>query len=205
MINYRYTTISAPKLAYFYTFGIMPESGYVAQKCGNNLCCNPNHIVITLSLSISRFWEKVKKTETCWLWVGKVSNKGYGVVHIGQKVASAHRVSYEIEKGLISEGLEIRHTCDTPLCVNPDHLLIGTHADNMHDMVERNRSKRGEAQRVAKLTEAQVIAIRLEYKETKPTYSILAEKYNVSISAILAVVRGLSWKHLLPTSEDKND
>lgn len=83
----------------------------------------------------TRFLANVTRTETCWLWGGMTSRSGYGIFH-GRP---AHRASYELHKGPIPDGLLIRHTCDTPPCVNPDHLLVGTPADNARDMKERAR------------------------------------------------------------------
>lgn len=91
-----------------------------------------------------KFWNQVDKTGDCWIWTGR-TERGYG--RVGRR-GLAHRVAYEFSKGPIPEGLEIRHTCDTPPCVKPDHLVAGTHAENMRDMVERERGggARGEWQ-----------------------------------------------------------
>jgi hypothetical protein len=78
----------------------------------------------------------------CWLWTGHVNRAGYGVIDRGGRKLGAHRVSYEMNKGQIPHGLVVRHTCDVPSCVNPDHLLIGTQADNIQDAVKRNRIHR---------------------------------------------------------------
>jgi hypothetical protein len=79
----------------------------------------------------------------CWVWKGSHTNRGYGVVNwtrLGLIQVVAHRVVYEALVGSIPEGLELRHSCDNPSCVNPSHLLPGTHAENMKDMADRNRS-----------------------------------------------------------------
>jgi hypothetical protein len=75
----------------------------------------------------------------CLLWLGKVGTDGYGLFKVGGKRRAAHRVSYEIHKGPIPPGLWVLHRCDTPACVNPEHLFLGTHADNMRDMVAKGR------------------------------------------------------------------
>lgn len=80
-----------------------------------------------------RFWARVQKTETCWLWTGATS-QGYGVISVGGykgKNLMAHRVAYELTKGPIPEGLVIDHLCRAPRCVNPDHLEAVTTGDNV--------------------------------------------------------------------------
>lgn len=96
-----------------------------------------------------RFWTKVEKTSTCWLWTAatvtpmpRSPHIKYGVIGLGGRGAGirrAHRVSYELCTGPIPRGLVIRHTCDNTLCVNPAHLILGTQADNVRDMAERGR------------------------------------------------------------------
>lgn len=88
-----------------------------------------------------RFWKFVQKTEGCWLWIGAVNDKGYGQIQQGRGLGAvlAHRVSYLIHFGEFDESLEVCHSCDNPPCVNPSHLFLGTHQDNMDDMVRKNR------------------------------------------------------------------
>ena len=80
-----------------------------------------------------KFWSRVQRGAGCWLWIGAKSDMGYGAVRLGKLVAKASRVSYEIAHGPIPPGLVVRHTCDTPACVNPAHLVTGTQADNIRD------------------------------------------------------------------------
>ncbi len=86
-----------------------------------------------------RFWAKVRVTPGCWEWTGAKTHFGYGKMMIAGKVVRAHRVSYELHVGAIPSELLIRHRCDNPACVNPDHLEPGTQADNIQDMMERGR------------------------------------------------------------------
>jgi len=78
-----------------------------------------------------RFWEKVEKTETCWLWKGGKSGPGYGMIWAGGRLAPAHRVSLMLAGTPVSSDLEVDHLCRVPLCVRPDHLEPVTHAENM--------------------------------------------------------------------------
>jgi hypothetical protein len=86
-----------------------------------------------------RFFQKVDKTESCWLWKGALSSRGYGSFSVDGKIKSAHRYSYEMNKGKIPEGMHVCHSCDVRNCVNPEHLWVGTHSDNMKDMVSKDR------------------------------------------------------------------
>lgn len=86
------------------------------------------------------FRRYVKKTDSCWLWTGIVDRRGYGRVYRGRMVF-AHRFSYELHVGQIPKGLIVRHSCDVPGCVNPDHLRLGTQRDNVGDMFARGRGK----------------------------------------------------------------
>lgn len=97
---------------------------------------------------LDRFNEKYEINEStgCWLWHGSKDKDGYGKININYKNYRAHRLSYELFKDIIPEGLFVCHTCDTPNCVNPEHLFLGTNQDNMDDMVAKGRSpkQRGE-------------------------------------------------------------
>jgi len=82
--------------------------------------------------------KELRKPNKCWNWTG-TTTKGYGQICHQYKILRASRLSYEFYKGKIPEGLIIRHTCDNPSCVNPEHLILGTNQDNSYDMVKRNR------------------------------------------------------------------
>ena len=99
-----------------------------------------------------RFWRKVDKAgdNECWLWNASTNGK-YGLIRSASKPFKhllAHRVSYELNVGDIPGGMYVMHSCDTPLCVNPKHLSIGTQAENMADCVQKDRQKRSQLNEV---------------------------------------------------------
>lgn len=173
-----------------------------------------------------KFWPKVEKTKTCWLWIASTRGKGYGAFGADGKNQYAHRASWEIHYGPIPDGLWVLHHCDTPACVNPQHLFLGTNADNMQDCVakgrtatgERNGSKThperrpkgerhgththpgsrptGERNGRAKLTEVQVWEIRALYASGEYSQHAIASRFGVSRPQISAIVNFKNW----PTS-----
>jgi hypothetical protein len=147
-----------------------------------------------LSASIeNRFWAKVDKRgpDECWTWTACVNLTGYG--RFGEGLA--HRKSWEINKGTIPKGICVLHSCDNPPCVNPAHLFLGTHLENIADRVAKGRSARhiGEMNGRAKLTLSQVQFIRAASKTA--SVKSLARIYGVSNWHIYRIIRGKSWGH----------
>jgi hypothetical protein len=139
-----------------------------------------------------RFWKKVNKTDTCWLWTGaKVSDKGYGTISYGvyHRQMLAHRVSWMLHFGDIPEGMLVCHTCDTPGCVRPDHLFLGTGSDNLRDQTIKGRRQN------AKLTIDKARDIRSRYANGETDMAALAAEYNVSHACIWSVVTNRSWRY----------
>lgn len=154
-----------------------------------------------------RLMSRVQKTSTCWIFTGSNNNKGYGLIRIDEtsrKTMLAHRASYELFNGPIDEGLIIRHRCDNPPCVNPDHLETGGYSENMMDSITRGRYPVGERSGEAKLTSAQVAEIRSRYRRWPPANGgrvwrsnapELAAEFGVNRRHIGAICMGKERKH----------
>ncbi len=152
-------------------------------------------------LYAKRFDEKwtPEPNSDCWIWTGAVGENGYGRFRMSGKALIASRASWILFKGAIPDGLFVLHHCDTPLCVNPDHLFLGTSFDNNHDCIEKGRDNprggvwpNGENHPMVKLKSDQVIAIRNDARK----YRLIANDYGVSISAIKAIKNKRIWRHL---------
>lgn len=148
---------------------------------------------------IERFWAKVNKTETCWVWTASTRPGGYGqfMVWQGQLVA-AHRLSWEMVHGPVPVGLCVLHKCDNPPCVRPEHLFLGTAKDNIHDMIKKGRrkigsQKRGADSQHAKLSAKQVIDLRRLWNEGHLTIPALARRFGVGCATISSVARNLTY------------
>lgn len=136
----------------------------------------------------------------CWLWMGGHGKRRYPHFYHGGKTLYAHRVSLELSLGRpIKPGLDALHSCpdgDNPMCVNPDHLREGTHAENMQDMASRGRPRVwGERCRTAKLTDAQVLELR-GLSDSGMLQRELGAKYGITQQVVSKILNGKSWKHL---------
>lgn len=138
-----------------------------------------------------------KRSDGCWLWTGSLESHGYGKVRVGGKKVGVHRLNWELLRGPIPAGLVLRHTCDRRHCVNPDHLIPGTHDENMADMLlrQRQRGAVGDRNSHAKLTSAQIPLIRAAHRRGR-TCTSLAKALDVSAVQISKIVRGVAWSEV---------
>lgn len=131
----------------------------------------------------------------CWEWQRGTDVKGYAVFRHEAKRHKAYRAAWQVHRGDIPDGAYVCHTCDNPLCVNPDHLFLGTHADNMADMRRKKRHARGETSPRAKLTEADVSEMR-SLGASGWTNPDLSKRFGVSRSTVSSILARRYWKHV---------
>jgi hypothetical protein len=148
-----------------------------------------------------RFDAKVLLGDRCWLYQPAISRGRYdnfSVWREGKAVTVlAHVYAYERAHGPLGEGLVVRHTCDNPACVRPDHLVAGTYADNSHDAMERDRLATGERHPLARLTEAQVREIRRLRAVGGWSFSRLGARFGISKRTVQNICARRTWRHVV--------
>lgn len=205
----------AHRVAYELLVGPIPKGRVVRHYvCDNPCCVNPAHLKVgTIADNIQdkvdkgrcrnekgqsvsqRFWNKVEKQENgCWQWIGVQDSGGYGRFIVNGKPTMAHRYSYEYHIGPIPEGLIVRHyVCDNRACVNPDHLKVGTKADNTRDLKNSGRMAKGA--QLSNLTDVAVLKIRQFYRDGTPP-KVLAEKFGLRPRSVTSILTGENWPHV---------
>lgn len=129
-----------------------------------------------------RFWHRVMPAGECLIWTGRVNQDGYGSTSDKHVTVRAHRVAWELVYGPIPRGMHVLHRCDTPSCVAPLHLFLGSHADNMKDRVVKGRadSHHGEAHPSCKYPDSLIAAMRAEYARGGISQVLVSSKYGIS-------------------------
>lgn len=150
-----------------------------------------------------RFWSKVDEApvDMCWEWIAAIGKTStYPRFKLNNYLTTAHRAAWILSYGAIPSGLVVRHKCDNPRCCNPQHLELGTHADNVRDMITRGRRKvssaKGTRNSKAKLNDDLVREIRSIYTSGNASTIKLARNYGVSQSLISQIVLHRIWKHV---------
>ena len=139
-----------------------------------------------------RFMEYVHETDGCWIWTGPQRGTvpwRYGSFQIGKRAISAHRFAYLLFSGELKPGMVVRHTCDSTLCVNPAHLIVGSNQDNTRDMLLRGRQ-------ASVLSEADVRRIRELRDDGVLTYGEIAECFGVGVTTVGEICRRTTWGHV---------
>lgn len=177
--------------------GDRPEFG---RRCGNKNCCHPDHLYL-LTMN-DRFWEKVAVMgeDDCWNWTASTDGGGYGIFMVSPNpriMEKAHRLSWMMINGSIPDGLYVLHACDNPACVNPNHLFLGTHLDNMKDKVSKGRQTRlpGEQNGRNILSEIDVRNI-VRLHEQGMSYRKLSKKFGIGNTQIGRIIRKETWRWL---------
>lgn len=140
-------------------------------------------------------WSNVEKTDGCWLWRGATNNRGYGVVRWNGSARLAHRVAWLVANGAEPDGL-VCHRCDTPLCVRPDHLFVGTQTDNMRDAAAKGRAggwSRERRERTGKISVLDAYLIGLALKLLPVTHVAVAKAWGVSTTPVRRIAAGKHW------------
>jgi len=138
---------------------------------------------------------KLNPDNGCIEWMNSRGRGGYGLFELNGKMHMAHKLSYQTHIGPVPDGLFVLHSCDNARCINPDHLHIGTHEDNMREMVERNRSVRGEKHALSKLTTESVLRIVEGIKSGMTTIE-LASEFNICRTTVSSIMQGTIWPHV---------
>jgi HNH endonuclease len=150
--------------------------------------------------SSKTFWDYVKKTKTCWLWMGPKDKDGYGKFrehHYVRRVL-AHRYSWQLHWCPIGDDICVLHHCDVRNCVRPDHLFLGEPPDNSHDMVVKNRSAYGVRNFNSKINDRLAREIRRKYVYGSTTAGTVAlgKQYGLHYSTVWDIVNHNNWQRV---------
>ena len=139
----------------------------------------------------------LRRDTGCLEWQGCKDSWGYGSIGVEGKTTKTHRLSYELTRGPIPKGLRVLHTCDTPACVEPKHLFLGTDADNAEDKAKKGRTQRliGETNPMSKLSEGDVREILWSYNRGEGFYS-LCGRFGVSEPLVRGIISKKIWAHI---------
>jgi hypothetical protein len=183
----------------------------VCVRCGTPFLTCPNTITSGFGLYCSRACrvdriraETVRNYTTenetgCWIWNHNKNRNGYGTVVYNSKRWLAHRLSYHLLVSKVTNTMVVCHHCDTPPCINPAHLFVGTNLDNIRDAVNKGRMHRGEKTHGAKLN-AESVAEILRRHAAGETRASLEKEFNMSQTGIWSIIHRRTWRHVSFTS-----
>jgi hypothetical protein len=141
----------------------------------------------------ARLWANVQQDGECWLWQGTKRNGQHGSMSVHDAPVYVHRISYEVHVGPIPKGLNVCHRCDRPACVNPDHLFLGTQADNVADMETKGRARKrgatGERNPNARLTDAEVLELR-RLAASGASQRSVARRFSCTQATVWRIIHG---------------
>jgi len=162
---------------------------------------NKAHRMVKRGSSLAHRVESLRETAgegECWEWQGTIHHSGYGHMQVDGVQKSAHIWAYIVANGPVPPGQMVLHSCDNRRCVNPNHLRLGSHQDNMDDKVERDRCARllGELGPSRKITESEAVEIIQRYATESISSAALGKDYGISPSQVQNIVNGKRWPHL---------
>lgn len=211
----------AHRVAYELLVGPIPKGQVVRHYvCDNPCCVNPAHLKLGTKADNARdrtekgrgrnekgisteqrFWNKVQKLDNgCWFWSGVKNSGGYGSFFVDGHVTAAHRYAYETFVAPIPDELIVRHyVCDNRACVNPEHLRLGTKADNAKDRVRSGRQARGSD--LSNLTDTAVLKIRQMYRDGTPP-KLIANQFGIKPGSVVPILTGENWPHVAESDGD---
>ena len=168
------------------------------QSTRKKYCSKPClHKSMSKTFDWEEFWGCVDKKgpNGCWVWTWLVTGR-YGRYRRDGVPYQSHRLSWEYHnRRSVPDGLWVLHHCDNPICVNPAHLFLGTHDDNVQDKVNKGRQVRGSRQVMAKFTEEQVLDVRRKLDQGV-FLRVLAKEYGVGVDTIWNIKKRRTWKHI---------
>lgn len=173
---------------------------YCSRTCYYAAPRAPSRPRLTLA---ERFWSRVVTSEGCWGWIGEINHNGYAILDTRNLAKTtgtvwlAHRLSWFLHLGQLPSH-DVLHTCDNPPCTNVVHLCKGDNAANIADKMSKGRQSRGEQRPLAKLTDADVLAIRRRWDAGGVMQKDLAAEYDIGRSVISEILSRKMWKHLPP-------
>lgn len=193
----------AHRWAWELTNGRIAPNASIRRKCKTSTCCNPAHMYSDDD-RVASFMARVdiRGRDECWNWKSHINSRGYGSFFFDGTMESVHRISWEVHNGPIPPGKGtlgtcVCHKCDNPICCNPNHLFLGSQADNVADRDKKGRNVvpdiKGEQSANAKLTDAQILEIRSLRGISQRK---IATIYGVSQSLISDIVNRKRWKHI---------
>jgi hypothetical protein len=148
----------------------------------------------------TRFWAyvEIRGKDDCWEWQKFINKGGYGQFRVGsvkdgtRRNDMTHRISYRLSRGDIPPGLLVCHTCDNPKCVNPNHLFLGTYADNRKDCISKGRHHFGESHGNSVLSESDIIKIRSDHRSQRA----IARDFGINQTTVHSIKNFLTWRHV---------
>lgn len=178
-------------------FSVLPS----AARRGRRACSLRCKGILSRTSAAQIFEARVARSEGCWLWTGCIGRQtGYGCAVVSGRRVDVHRLSYELHRGPIPDGMCVCHSCDVRACVNPDHLWLGSSDENMADMAAKGRSAQGERNTFARLTERDVATIRRKYAAGTSGHA-LAREFNVHPDTVYFAASGKTWRHTMTSQE----